>query len=622
MSRDRSDNPDQAKPLVSWKEIAQFLDRAERTVKRWEQERGLPVHRVPGGERGSVFAYPNELADWLKGKSSELDADDADPSAPTDGHAIHSATEPAGVPREAVPISSTGHRLKISPARVAAWLLPLALTAALIFYFSRSHIDSGAMAVGDHGPSARLPDLDAAAIAVLPFSNLGGDAGSDYLSDGITESLIGDLAHIPQLKVRSRESVFRLKGKDTEVQEAGSELGVSAIVSGRVNARGNNIEVSVELTNVRDNTEIWGKRYAGKTSNLIHMQEQIAGDIAKELRSNLSPADTQRVTRQGTQNTEAYNLYLKGRYAWYQRDRANLEAAISYFNQAIVKDPGYALAYSGLADAYSVMPNFGGNPDEDFPKSNIAARKALELDPTLAHPHAVLAANEMEYDWHFAEGEAEFKKAFALDPNDATAHQWYAERVGQLGRHQEALAEIDRAHELDPLSPIITRVMAGTLADAGQFDQAIGICNHLVQESPTFPIAHDCLFEAYWGKRMYAQAFEQWDAECRLSGTPDDIQLAEALEQGYRSLGWKGALGGAAGVFEMRRKSGYASPFDIARFHAAAGDKNKAFQWLDTAYREHDRLLLGLNVMPGFDQIRSDPRFVELVRKVGLPKSQ
>src|SRR5580658_11231225 len=232
--------------------------------------------------------------------------------------------------------------------------------------------------------------------------------------------------------------------------------------------QGDAIDISTELTDVRDNTEIWGHRYTGKSSNLIALQQQIAGDIAGELRAKLSRTEKQQIIRQGTQNPEAYELYLKGRYAWNNRTFDELEKAISYFNQAIAKDPGYALAYSGLADVYNVLPNYGGNQNEDFPKSNGAARKALELDPTLAHPHAVLGSNEIQHDWDFASGEAEFKKSFALDPNDATARQWYADDIAMIGgREQEATAEVDRAHELEPQSPVISRVVGGVRVSAG-----------------------------------------------------------------------------------------------------------------------------------------------------------
>jgi TolB-like protein len=347
-------------------------------------------------------------------------------------------------------------------------------------------------------------------IAVLPFTNGGGDANTDYLSDGITESLIDSLTHVPDLKVKSRQSVFRYKGKEVDIQKAGNDLGVSALVSGRVVPRGENIEVSAELTNVRDNTELWGQRYSGKSADIISLQQRIAGDIAARLRSQLSSSQKQQVTKQGTQNPEAYELYLKGRYEWNKRTVPGIDASISYFNQAIAKDPGYALAYSGLSDAYSVLSYYGSPPNETYPKSNAAARKALELDSTLARAHAVLAANEMEYDWDFAGGEAEYKKAFELDPNDATAHQWHAEDIGWIGgRAQESIAEIDRAHELDPLSPIIS-VEAGHLrAVAGDYDAAITLCQKVANENPTFARAYLCLAQSYWGKGLYPQVVEQ-----------------------------------------------------------------------------------------------------------------
>jgi TolB-like protein len=624
----RNGNANPVQALVSWKEIAVFLNRAERTVKRWERERGLPVHRVPGGERGSVFAYPDELTDWLKGKSGELEAGDSASCNPVASSAAGQSTNGAATqhnigPAETTPPPArTRHRLAISPARVAAWLVPLAFAAALIFYLSSIHNDSRVTAVGDREVSnSRTPVHALDSVAVLPFTNAGGDASSDYLSDGITESLIGNLAHIPQLKVRSRDAVFRLKGKDIDAQEAGSELGVSEVVSGRVTVQASNIEVSAELTDVHDNTEVWGKRYTGKISGLIQLQEQIAGDIAEQLRSTLSTADRQLVTRQGTQSVEAYTLYLKGRYGWNQRDRANLEASISYFNQAIAKDPGYALAYSSLADVYSVLPFFGGNPAEDFPKSSIAARKALRLDPTIAHPHAILGSIEMEYDWDFADGEAEFKKAFALDPNDATAHQWFAENLGMIGgREWDALREIDLAHLLDPTSLMIRRVKGSVLVAARRYDDAIADCRQLLVENPTYNLAHDCLAYAYWGKGMYPQVVEQWKMYNLQTGNREDAEFGDALERGFLSAGWHGALTEGIKVRLNQYQAGYFSPYEIARFYADMDDKEKAFEWLNTAYREHDFLFREVNTDFGLDNLRSDPHFAELVRKVGLPK--
>ena len=467
--------------------------------------------------------------------------------------------------------------------------------------------------------SGRTTQIDS--IAVLPFTNVSGDPNVDYLSDGVTESLIANLTHVPDLKVKSRNSVFRYKGRDVEVQKVGNELGVSALVSGRVTPHGDSVEVSAELTNVGDNTELWGQQYSGKSTGIIALEQQLAGDLAAKLRSGMSSSEKQLVTKQGTQNPEAYELYLKGRYTWNKRTRADLEMAISYFNQAIAKDPGYALAYSGLSDVYTVLPTYGGNPSEAYPKSNAAARKALELDPTLAHPHAVLGGNYMEYDWDFAGGEAEYQKALELDPNDATAHQWYANDLGRIGgREQEALAEINRAHQLDPLSGIITKQIGDIHVMAQRFDDAITVCKKLAEENPTFAPPHYCLFYAYWGKGMYPQVIEEWKAYGQLSNDRNESEFASAMEQGSRSAGWKGALLKGLEVRLAQRKTGYLPAYPIAELYAQLGEKDQAFQWLNIACQERDFLVDGLKTDFLLDPIRSDPRFTELVRKVGLPR--
>jgi TolB-like protein len=458
-------------------------------------------------------------------------------------------------------------------------------------------------------------------IAVLPFTNVGGDANIDYLSDGMTESLITNLVHLPELKVKSRNSVLRYRGKEVDAQKVGNELGVSALVIGRVVSRGENIEVSAELADVRDNTEIWAQHYSGKSAGMISLQRQMAGDIAEKLRPKLSTSEKQQVAKQGSQDPEAYELYLRGRYAWNKRTLSDTVTAISYFNQAIAKDPGYALAYSGLADAYDVLPDYGGSPSENYTKSNVAARRALALDATLARPHATLGENEMEYDWDFAGGEAEFKKALELDPNDATAHQWYGEKIGMIGgREQDARTEINHAHQLDPMSAIISTMDGFVHALARQYDEAIVVYKKVANENPNFARVHRQLAYAYWGKRMYAQVIEEWKTYGELSGNRNESEFASALEQGFRSAGWKGALAKGIEARQVQRKAGYWPPFEIAQLYADLGDKDQTFRWLNAAYQERDPWLLGLKTEFLLDPIRSDPRFAELVRKVGLPQ--
>ncbi len=460
-------------------------------------------------------------------------------------------------------------------------------------------------------------------IAVIPFANSGGNSDTDLLSDGLTQSLIASLAHVPQLKVKSRNSVFRYKGKEVDVQQVGKELTVDALLTGRVMQRGDTIQVSADLTNVQDNTEIWGGQYERKASDIISLQQQIAGDIAEKLRSKLTGTEKQQITKQGTQNQEAYQLYVKGRYYWTKRTNADIKTAISYYNQAIDKDPGYALAYSGLADAYTTLSSYGGDPNDVLPKGNAAAEKALELDPTLAHPHAVLGGNKQEYSWDFAGGEAEFKKALELDPSDATAYQWLSEGLSEIGgRGQEAIEDGSRAHQLDPLSPIISAQQAQAYTYDHQYDKAIELFKNVIADNPNFGRAHGELAYAYWGAHKYPEAIQEWKTGAQLEGDKNYIEGAAAMDAGFRSGGWPGALrkGIEVSLEQRKSKAGYVSPYGIAGLYADLGDKEHAFEWLNTAFQEHDTSLIALRTDFSMQSLRGDPRYAELVRKMRFPQ--
>jgi adenylate cyclase len=336
-------------------------------------------------------------------------------------------------------------------------------------------------------------------------------------------------------------------------------------------------------------------------------------------------SEKQQTEKQGTQNPEAYQLYLKGRSYYDKRNLADLETAISYFNQAIAKDPSYAMAYAGLAYSYGRLPDFGASASENIPKSDAAALKAIELDPTLARPHVTLGSNKIVHEWDFTGGIAEFKKAVELDPNNADAHEVYAEELGLLGgREQEALAEINRALQLDPRSPAISVVAGNVYIDARRFDEAIAVCKKVAHKNPTFAGAHYCLAIAYWGKKMYPQVIEEWKAYDQLSGDRDDSEITTAVEQGFRLAGWKGALNKSVETLKAQRMSkpasAYGSAYRIAEAYAELGDKDQAFQWFNTALQEHDEGLVALKTDFTLDPIRSDPWFAELVRKVGLPQ--
>jgi eukaryotic-like serine/threonine-protein kinase len=469
----------------------------------------------------------------------------------------------------------------------------------------------------------RSSSVQVQSIAVIPFANIGGNTDTDFLSDGLTESLITSLAHVPDLKVKSRNSVFRYKGKDIDVQQVGKELTVDALLTGRVVQRGDTVQVTADLTNVKDNTEIWGETYDRKAADIISLQQQIAGDIAGKLRSQLSGAEKQQVTKQGTQNAEAYQLYVKGRYYWNKRTGADLNTAISYFNQAIDKDPNYAQAYVGMADVYVVIVAYAeGDPKEFFSKGAAAANKALELDPTLARPHADLGLVKSQGNWDFAGGEAEFKKAIELDPSDATAHQWYSQSMSFIGeRPQEAIAEANRAHELDPLSAIIGCALGDAYSFSGQFDKAIEQYQKVMAENPSFGAAHADIVFAYLGEHKYAQVIQEYKTFAQLTGDKNASEVAPAMEQAFRSGGWPAAAHKAIDVLVAQRKAGtnFLAPYWIGTYYADIGDNEHAFEWLNIAYQEHNTYLMFLRTDPAFDSLRSDPRYAELVRKIGFP---
>ncbi len=506
-------------------------------------------------------------------------------------------------PTGALPVAASSRKPLIAVAAV----LSVVIAASALWYWrgrsSTSQIDS---------------------IAVIPFANVGGNTDTDLLSDGLTESLIASLAHVPELKVKSRNSVFRYKGKDVDVQQVGKELTVDALLTGRVVQHGDSIQVSADLTNVQDNTEIWGGHYESKASDIISLQEKIAGEIGQKLRSKMSGSEKQQVTKQGTQNAEAYEFYVKGRYYWNKRTVADIKTAISYFNQAIDKDPGYALAYAGVADSYAVQSAFGLEDAKDlFARSGAAANKALELDPTLARPHADLGLAKMQYYWDFQGGEAEFRKAIELDPSDATAHQWLSQSLTYLGgRAQEAIAEGNRAHELDPLSSIIRHAQAGAFLFDHQVDKAIEMLKKLSDDNPAFGVAHWDLAWAYWSQKKYPETIREWTSAAQLLGDKGLAEYAAALDAGFRSGGWPGAARKAIEVLLAQRKAetNYLAAYQIAALYADIGEKDQAFQWLNTAYQERCLWIDLLRTDPVLDSLRSDPRYAELVRKIGFPQ--
>jgi tetratricopeptide (TPR) repeat protein len=404
------------------------------------------------------------------------------------------------------------------------------------------------------------------------------------------------------------------------------DLSVQAILNGRVQQRGEQVILSVELVDARTGNQLWGEQYSRKMSDLLSLQSEIARDVSSKLESRLTGTQEQKIAKNYTQNTEAYQLYLRGRYHWNKRTGADVKKSIEYFQQAIDKDPAYALAYAGLAEGYILVPGYGlASPHDAYPKARAAAMKAVEIDETLAEAHNALAAVKSNYEWKFAEAETEWQRTIALNPNYATAHQWYGEQLLGMGRYDEALTELKRAQELDPLSLIINSVLGQTYRLNGQNDQAIEQLRKTLEIDPNFERTHLFLADAYQGKGMFEEAADEFGKTFVLmGGRPEDAaRFTGAVKNAYKTSGPKGywrtlaetLTGGSVVV------PGQGPPLTVlAGFWTQSGETDKAFALLEKAYEEHDDGMLRLKD-PIFDPIKSDPRYKDLLRRVGLPQN-
>jgi serine/threonine-protein kinase len=451
-------------------------------------------------------------------------------------------------------------------------------------------------------------------IAVLPFANTSGDPNMEYLSDGLSESLINALSQLPQLKVIARSSAFKYKGKEVDPDEVARTLGVQAILTGRVAQRGDNLVVSAEVVDARDKTQIWGEQYSRKLTDVQAVQEEIARTISEKLRLRLSGAQEQQLAKRATVNPEAYQLYLNGLFYRRKGGFENGRKALDYHNQAVALDPNFALAWTGVADAYRYLAAGGVlDPKEALPKAKAAAQKALELDDTLAEAHVALGLIKMD-EWDWAGAEREFKRASELNPNLADAHFRYGVYLTNVGRPTEALAETKRAQELDPLRAALRGQEGAALVFARRYDEAIQQLQNVIKLEPDNSFAHVFLGYAYAAKGMYPQAIEEYHKNISIDGetTSTLCFLGYALAQSGKSTEAQAVLD------KLKNTKEYVSPAELAALYAGLGDKEGAIASLEKAYAAHDLQMQYLKVDPHYDSLRSDPRFVELSRKVGL----
>ena len=454
-------------------------------------------------------------------------------------------------------------------------------------------------------------------VAVLPFESLSSDASQDYFADGMTDELISDLGQISALRVISRTSVMSYKRARKPLPQIARELNVDAVVEGTVLRSGNEVRITAQLIEASADKHLWSQSYEGELRNTLALQNDVARAIADQIRINLNPQERAALKKVRVVNPEAFESYLKGRYFWNKRTAEGLNVALAYFTQAIGEDPTFAQAYSGLADTYALLGDWQYAvmaPKDALPRAKAAAIKALELDSALGEAHNSLAFCLDGFEWNFDSAGKEFRRAIELNPGYATAHHWYAWHLSLLGRYDEAIAEMRKAENLDPLSLIINADLAELLVLAHSYDESILQSRKTIEMDANFALSHNQLGQAYLQKQMYKPAIAELEKSVQLSGgSPTCISnLARAYaESGKRSEAEK-----LLGDLKKRSHPNASLASEIAMIYAAVGNRDEAINWLEKGYKE--RFNPGVLLRPGFDSLRSDPRFEELARRVGL----
>jgi TolB-like protein/Flp pilus assembly protein TadD/tRNA A-37 threonylcarbamoyl transferase component Bud32 len=513
-------------------------------------------------------------------------------------HDLKSLPGQSTAPLAAAPLRTavTARPGKARRAMIAGLVIAALAAAALLLTRKPSAIDS---------------------LAILPFANAGGDASMEFLSDGITESLINNLSRVPGVRVTSRTSAFAYKGRKVDPRSVGKELGVRAVLVGSIVPRGQDLTISAELVDTRDNSRMWGDEYKRAASQILAMQDEISREIASALRLGLKGEEQTRLTRRYTDSPEAYQLYLKARYFWNQFTEDGLKKSIRYSQEAIEKDPTYALAYVGLSASYAVLGANYWPPREAFPKAKAAMDKALEIDPSLPEAQTVIGAHDLLYAWNWAAAERGLRRAMEISPTSAEPHVLYAYYLWTQGRLEQAVSEMQRAAELDPLSPAVGGDLALTHYFARQYDTAIEQLRKNRELAPGYYQTLSVLGSVYVQQKKAEEAIAQFREAIPLAGgSPQSIAY---LGYGYGSAGQVEDARGVLRQLEELSRERHVSPFDVALVHIGLGDKDSAFGWLDKAYQDRSTWLITLKVDPMFDILRPDPRFADLVRRIGLP---
>jgi TolB-like protein/Tfp pilus assembly protein PilF len=457
-------------------------------------------------------------------------------------------------------------------------------------------------------------------IAVMPFVNDSGNADVEYLSDGMTETLISNLTQLPNLNVKARSSVFRYKGKGIDAKTLGKELNVQAILNGHVTQRGDQLVVSLELVDVQTENAIWSQQFIRKQSDIVSLQSEIAREISTKLKAKLSGAEETKVTRSATADPEAYQAYLKGRFYWNQRGQGpgKLAAAIEQFNAAVSKDPNYALAYAGLADCYALMSQETGvPPSEVLPQAKAFANRALQIDESMSEAHATLGLINQSL-WQWQDAQKEYERSIELNPNYPSAHQWYSGFLGVMNRPDERLTEIKKAYDLDPLSPAISVNVGLAHFERGELPAAVEQFKRTVEISPNFFVVHVALATTYLKLGRVEEALTEAQKAVELSK-----RHAYALSALSRALAASGNKSDALKLIreiEQNPLRGESDKYFISTMYAGLGDKDQAFAWLEKSFQERNTFLTNLRIDASMEPLRDDPRYKDIIRRMGLPE--
>jgi serine/threonine-protein kinase len=456
-------------------------------------------------------------------------------------------------------------------------------------------------------------------LAVLPFENASRDPEHEYLSDGIAGSLINILATVPKLRVMAQSTVSRYKGRAIDPQSVGRDLHVRAVLTGKIMQSGESLRIGAELVDVATGSQLWGAQYNRKPGDIFAIQDEISNEISEKLRLKLTRAERNRLIKRQTDDAEAYRLYLKGRHHWDRWTEDGFDKAIEYFQQAAEKDPGYALAYAGLADSYVLLGwNSYRAPKDAFPKAKMAAMRALRLDPDLGEAHAPLAAALWLYDWQWQEAQEEFRRSLTLNPAYPTANHWYAEYLMTMGRHAEAIVRMKKSQELDPLSLIISVAIGWAFYMARRYDDAVEQLRRTVDLEPHYPVTYWILGMLLRKMDRYELSIAEGEKGVKLSG--GSLLMSAALAQTFATAGRKSQAIEILDELTSLTEQKYVAPYFFAGIHASLGDVDRAIEYLEKSYEERSHWLIYLHIDPGMDGLRSDPRFQDLLRRIGLPQ--